>query len=319
MVHRLTLLLLGLFGAAISCDAVPNLPVDRGADTDRSGEPPARDRGENPIPTEKPDNGVNGGLDFAPHVAALKKRFPPPDFHIVVEPPFVVIGDQSRSSVERWSRGTVRWAVEKLKQGYFAEDPDHIIDIWLFRNRGSYMKNAKRLFGSVPTTPFGYYSPGDKALVMNISTGGGTLVHEIVHPFMAANFGACPAWLNEGLGSLYEQSSEREGRIVGLTNWRLAGLQEAIAKKRVPSFEVLTSTTTAQFYGEDPGTNYSQARYLCYYLQERRLLRKFYRAFAASPTLDPTGYKTLVRVLGCKDMADFEREWRNFVLQLRFD
>ena len=54
----------------------------------------------------------------------------------------------------------------------------------------------------------------DNALVMNIATGGGTLVHEIVHPFMEANFPACPSWFNEGLGSLYEQSGARDGRIV---------------------------------------------------------------------------------------------------------
>jgi len=28
------------------------------------------------------------------------------------------------------------------------------------------------------------------------------LVHEIVHPFMRANFPECPAWFNEGLASL---------------------------------------------------------------------------------------------------------------------
>ena len=50
---------------------------------------------------------------------------------------------------------------------------------------------------------------------MNISTGGGTLVHEIVHPFVAANFPNCPAWFNEGLGSLYEQSGEVNGAIHG--------------------------------------------------------------------------------------------------------
>ena len=32
------------------------------------------------------------------------------------------------------------------------------------------------------------------------------LVHEMVHPFMDADFPACPAWFNEGLASLYEQS-----------------------------------------------------------------------------------------------------------------
>ena len=40
--------------------------------------------------------------------------------------------------------------------------------------------------------------------IMNIATGGGTLVHEIVHPYVEANFPGCPAWFNEGLGSLYE-------------------------------------------------------------------------------------------------------------------
>ncbi len=63
---------------------------------------------------------------------------------------------------------------------------------------------------------------------MDISTGGGTLVHEIVHPFIEANFPNCPPWLNEGLGSLYEQSGEVQGRIHGFTNWRLHGLQADI-------------------------------------------------------------------------------------------
>ncbi len=138
---------------------------------------------------------------------------------------------------------------------------------------------------------------------MNIATGGGTLVHEIVHPFVAANFPECPAWFNEGLGSLYEQSGEEDGRIVGYTNWRLHGLQEAIRKKRVPSFKTLCSTTTDEFYEKDRGTNYAQARYLCYYLQQHGLLRKFYHRFYADRKKDPTGYATLQEILGRSDMA----------------
>jgi len=60
-------------------------------------------------------------------------------------------------------------------------------------------------------------------------------VHEIVHPFMAANFPDCPAWFNEGLASLYEQSSERDGKIIGLTNWRLAVCRE---KSETASFHL---------------------------------------------------------------------------------
>lgn len=153
---------------------------------------------------------------------------------------------------------------------------------------------------------------------MNIATGGGTLVHEIVHPFIEANFPECPAWLNEGLGSLYEQSSSRDDRIVGLTNWRLAGLQDAIKRNEVPTFGALCSTTTHQFYRADPGTNYAQARYLCYYLQEKGLLKKFYHDFVANHDIDPSGYETLQETLGVDDMNDFKKHWEDYVLTLRF-
>jgi hypothetical protein len=151
---------------------------------------------------------------------------------------------------------------------------------------------------------------------MNIATGGGTLVHEIVHPYMRVNFPACPDWFNEGMGSLYEQSAERDGRIVGLTNWRLAGLQTAIRQRTLQTFETLVHNP--DFYGNDPGTNYAQARYLCLYLQEKDLLVEFYRKFVAQQKKDPQGWRTLQTVLGERDMTAFQKKWESWVLGLRF-
>ncbi len=153
---------------------------------------------------------------------------------------------------------------------------------------------------------------------MNIATGGGTLVHEIVHPYIAANFPECPTWFNEGLASLYEQCGDENGQIHGYTNWRLAGLQEAIRSRELPSFKSLCSTTTDEFYEKDRGANYAQARYLCYYLQQKGLLREFYRRFHANRQQDPTGYNTLQKVLGRDDMTKFQKEWESYVLKLRF-
>lgn len=256
--------------------------------------------------------------DYARHVAALKKRLPHDGFTIVVQKPFVVVGDEPAARVKLRAERTVKWAVDHLKKAYFAKDPDVILDIWLFKDKKSYYTHARQLFKHNPTTPFGYYSRSQRALVMNISTGGGTLVHEIVHPFVAANFPACPAWFNEGLGSLYEQCGERGGRIVGFTNWRLSGLQKAIRADRVPSFKTLCSTTDHEFYREDPGTNYSQARYLCYYLQEKGLLGRFYREFVKAHENDAGGYETLKKVLGVTDMDQFKADWEKWVLALRF-
>jgi hypothetical protein len=253
--------------------------------------------------------------DFARHINELKKRLPGRGFTIIVQSPFVVIGDGTPAAV-RSQAETVRWAVEKLKQDYFEKDPAEILDIWLFKNEASYRKHTRLLFNDEPDTPYGYYSSEHKALIMNIETGGGTLVHEIVHPFVEANFPECPAWFNEGLGSLYEQSGEQDGHIHGYTNWRLPGLQEAIRQRSIPSFKTLTATTRSAFYNQDKGTNYGQARYLCYYLQERGLLVKFYKEFYANRKNDPTGYQTLQAVLNEPDMNAFQKKWEKFVLDL---
>ncbi|MCK4761258.1 MAG: hypothetical protein KAW12_03600, partial [Candidatus Aminicenantes bacterium] len=255
--------------------------------------------------------------DYERHLKELEKKMPA-GFSFVIEKPFVVIGDESPERVRGRAEYTVRWAVKRLKYMYFKNDPAYIIDIWLFKNDYSYRKHCREIFGDNPDTPYGYSSPKHKALIMNIATGGGTLVHEIVHPFMAANFPQCPAWFNEGLGSLYEQSTGRGQEIIGLTNWRLAGLQQAIGENRLPSFKILTGTTDYGFYEEDPGTNYAQARYLCYYLQEKGLLVKFFRRFRANCKKDPTGFATLKQVLAESDMAAFKKKWKRFVLALRF-
>lgn len=254
--------------------------------------------------------------DFTRHIEQLQKNLPSKEFSIVIQRPFVVIGDESAETVKEHAEDTVKWAVDKLKQDFFTKDPKEILDIWLFKDAASYQKNTKLLFGERPGTPYGYYSSVHKALIMNIETGGGTLVHEIVHPFMEANFPACPPWFNEGLGSLYEQCGEVNGHIHGFTNWRLPGLQQAIKSGQVLSFKRLTALDARGFYDDDKGTNYAQSRYLCYYLQEKGLLIKFYREFYLHQKTDPAGYKSLQKVLGEADMERFKRKWQTYVLGL---
>jgi hypothetical protein len=255
--------------------------------------------------------------DFQKHADNLKTKLKDRGFTVLIETPFVVIGDESEAVVRRRTEDTVRWAVDKLKQDYFTKDPQDILEIWLFKDDASYRKHAKEFFNDEPDTPYGYYSPQNKALIMNIATGGGTLVHEIVHPFMEANFPSAPAWFNEGLGSLYEQSGEVNGQIHGYTNWRLPGLQRGIRMKTVAAFKVLMSTSRNEFYGDRTGNNYAQARYLCYYLQQKKLLTKLYKEFWTNQKTDPTGYASLQKVLGRGDMDVFQREWERFVLELK--
>lgn len=282
------------------------------ATVERSGPEPVATARPRPVESRFTD------ADYEAHVARLHRDFDLEGFHVVVQPPFVVVGDEPAPIVRSRAERTVKWTVDRLKQDYFGQDPNHILTVWLFKDSQSYRGHASSFFGDSPSTPYGYYSSAHRALVMNIATGGGTLVHEIVHPFMEANFPACPAWFNEGMGSLYEQCGDHQGRIWGYTNWRLAGLQRAIREGSLPSFQQLLSTTDHQFYQQDPGTNYAQARYLLYYLQDRGLLVRFYHLFRANHAKDPTGIETLRAVIGTRDLGAFQNQWEAYVLKLRF-
>ena len=232
------------------------------------------------------------------------------------EGPFEVVGDLEADELARIRTGTIRWAYERLSADFFDAVPfTKPLTIYLFRDAESYRTNAKALFGDDPETPYGYYSAQNQALVMNIATGGGTLVHEMVHPMLENDFPRVPAWFNEGLASLFEQCTERDGRITGLVNWRLAGLRSALAADRLGSLDALMRTTTRQFYGAHSGLNYAQGRYLLYWLQEQDLLVAFYRRFRATAHRDPTGRAALEAVAG-EPLDAIEARWRTFVAGL---
>jgi hypothetical protein len=250
--------------------------------------------------------------DLDKRAKALAKKLDGQGFQVVVEAPFVIVGDESPAKVK--SRANfVRWVIKLIEADYFAKQPDKIIEIWLFRNEKTYRKGAKKFFDDEPNTPYGYYSPDDDALVMNIGPGAGTLSHELVHPYVEANFPAAPSWFNEGLASLYEQPREREGHMWGTTNWRLPGLQAMIKKKSLPKLETMLSSTRDGFY-EAEYDAYAYARFLCQYLQDHGKLREFYKKFVADK--DTTGQAALEAVLEMK-LDDFEPVFAKWALGLK--
>jgi hypothetical protein len=237
-------------------------------------------------------------------------------FTVLVEKPFVVAGDEEPAMVGRRAEHLVRWATTLLRHDYFAADPDAIYRIYLFKDKDSYQANAKRLFHEAPDTPYGYCSPSNRALVMNIATGGGTLVHEMVHAFMHGNVSDCPDWLNEGLASLYEAAGERDGHIVGAVNWRLAGLKDGLADGTAPTWEKLAALDRDGFYGEQKGLNYAVARYLLLWLQERGLLHRFWSDWTAHRAADPSGIKTLAALFPHQELPAVQEQWKRWVATL---
>jgi hypothetical protein len=235
---------------------------------------------------------------------------------VLVEPPFVVVGDGGARAVKAIAQGFLRDKVHLLEQDFFATRPNKLLEVWLFSNERAFRRGAKKYFNDTPDTPYGYYSPQHNALIMN-ANGLGTLSHELVHPYVEANFDDAPAWFNEGLASLYEYPGERRGHIIGHINWRLPNLQKQIHADTLASLTKLVATSSDAFYGADWDA-YAEARYVMYYLQEHDLLHKFFDRFHDNEADDPTGRASLEAVLG-EDLDTFEPKWRKFVLGLRQD
>ena len=57
--------------------------------------------------------------DYAQHMMQLAPKIPGAAFTVVVQPPFVVIGDESPAAVKERAERTIQWAVDKLKDAYF--------------------------------------------------------------------------------------------------------------------------------------------------------------------------------------------------------
>ena len=270
------------------------------------------------MPRGKKNPSTFSNADYAQHIRKLKADPVAKDLKYMIEKPFVIVGNQSPRTIRSHAIKTVRWATTLFRKKYFKNAPSKILTIWLFGDAKTYKAGAKKITGNDAGTPYGFFSSSTDSLVMNIATGGGTLVHEMFHAFIPNNFSECPAWFNEGAASLYEQCGEREKGIVGFTNWRLAGLKTAIKNGRTRTFKSLTGTSTNEFYGVGSGVHYAQSRYLCYYLQEKGVLAKYYHAFIKNQKTDPTGYKTLVATLGNPDMDKFYKDWKKWCLKLTY-
>jgi len=134
---------------------------------------------------------------------------------------------------------------------------------------------------------------------------------------IAPDFPGVPDWFNEGLASLYEQSTLGVNTIAGHENWRLPALQTAIKSNRLRPLKELIEDPN--YYRKDlVGLNYAQARYLMFYLQERGLLVRYYKSFRDSTTEDKTGLKSLERLIVPQSLEAFEKDWRKWVLTLTF-
>jgi hypothetical protein len=229
--------------------------------------------------------------------------------------PLMVASDVPRSKRRHRLLRTLHACHDALQRDYFRTAPQQPVVVFAFRNRESYRYNLKRLWNEMPISPYGHYNYTRGHVVCNVATGTGTVVHETVHAMMDADMPRAPVWIAEGIATLYEQCGFDGRELHGRLNWRLPELKRRIRAGDATRLADLLQMDDADFNRSDQSLNYATARYLCYYLEQRGLLRQFYRTYRDRFTEDPTGRRFLEEITG-KPLETLEAEWRGWVLEL---
>src|SRR5262245_10869702 len=90
--------------------------------------------------------------DLATRAKQLESKLKGQGYTVLVEPPFVVIGDSPAAEVKRVTTGFLRSKVALLEKDFFTKRPDKVLEVWLFRNEKTFRKGAKKFFDDNPET-----------------------------------------------------------------------------------------------------------------------------------------------------------------------
>ncbi|TET32211.1 MAG: PDZ domain-containing protein [Planctomycetota bacterium] len=198
---------------------------------------------------------------------------------------------------------------------FFKNRPEYYITVLIPKSTEDYRKHFGGRSGAA-----GFYNPGTKILTVNLATGGGTMIHEFTHALHWGDMEGLsqrhPQWVVEGFGSLYEQCTRREGSGYGLLNWRLPGLKRAIANETCYPLKDFISNSGSHFR-KNQSLAYAISRYIFYFLQEKKLLRKWYAKYRENYDEDKSGLKTLEEIYG-KSIEEFEKDWLEFLEPLNY-
>jgi hypothetical protein len=100
-----------------------------------------------------------------------------------------------------------------------------------------------------------------------------------------------------------------------LVNWRLTGLQQALADNSLRPLKDLISAN--DFRGERQAVNYAQARYFCLYLQEKGLLAQFFRTVREGHSRDPLGEFAVSSTFPDHSWDQLDEDFRRWVARLQ--
>ena len=238
----------------------------------------------------------------------LRQRLPD-GWNVIVHEPFVLGGDCDTKHLDESYRRTILPTARALSIQYFDHPPTWPVTILLCSSDVSYRECQQRLDERERSEYSGIYARTEHRVVINVTSGDGTLAHELTHALAHADFPSLPEWLDEGLASLHEECEfSSDGlRLIGLDNWRQSTLREARQREQLRSMSELA---TARFATSDRAAiDYAHARYFCLFLQQRGLLEPLYRKCRSRAEHDQTGILSLCELFVTRRPGEIDEQF----------
>ena len=209
---------------------------------------------------------------------------------------------------------SVNYATESLEKAYHffvnfyaLRAPDKLLTVYILPNQQALRQTATLVHGiKLPDPNIGYSNLSDLSLLgLGQAKQMGTLYHELFHLIIRTDLGDIPAFIDEGLASLYSVSSWKNGQLLGdYRPWRLEDLREASNARdaflKIPLLQNLINYGWDEFDGEETknvcqvAVNYALSNFLMIYLQDKNLLQQLVTAFKNRPFVpeNPAAAKT---------------------------
>ncbi|QDU09274.1 hypothetical protein [Gimesia aquarii] len=235
----------------------------------------------------------------------------------LVRAPYILMGDYDTQTLDALYRKTILPTQYALNVWYFDRKPDRPITIIALSSQDRYQQVAFDLDRRKVGSYYGYFHSEEMRIILNLTTGSGTLAHELTHALAEIDFPNMPEWFDEGLASLHEQCefSESENQLLGSSNWRVQILLSALDRGQLPTLKSLVQQI--RIGKEREALTYAHARYFSLYLQEKRLLSPFYRKLRTNAELDQSGLQTLQQVLNVSDLSEMDPDFQKWLIGFR--
>jgi RNase P/RNase MRP subunit p29 len=170
----------------------------------------------------------------------------------------------------------------------------------------------------------GYFDPRTNVLMCGdipsmAQARASVVTHEFTHALHFADQAARgqphPIWLVEGLGSLFESARVVDDALVPRHGARLSTIKAAVRRDQALPWRRIMQLSHASFM-EVADLAYAQSRYMCFYMWEKGLLKRFYDEYTQTSSFqgDRTALESFEIAFG-RPIDEVERDWKAWVLK----